>query len=503
MNLLHQFFENSADKYPDLIAINDHGEKITYKNLESCSNRLANFLNELKAQTKMRVVIFTEKNLNQYVSLLAALKSGNCWIPIQVNQPKDRLKVLFTTINPQLVITEKNFDKKLSFFKGHIINLNADNIKKKLSKISNKRMEVDINPLDLAYIIFTSGSTGVPKAVTVSHQNSFCFLDEVKNKFILKKKMNFAHFSELTFDPSIFDIFGCWMSGGTLIPFNKNPYKINPLLFFRNFNINVILCVPSLFNAIKLIDTKFESPCLKKIKYLIFTGEKINKNLVKYWYESNEKSKVINFYGTTETAIISHYYEIPRSFNFRNDIPVGRKLKNVSVVLIDEKNKIKEKVGISHVYGPQISRGYWNSDYQNKLYFVDHPETKHNFFKLYNTGDILEKKNNGLYYFKGRKDSQIKFNGVRIELGEIENTLNNLPQINDVVVKYFNNSNKRKTIIAFIKSNDLSKDKISKYLEKNLPRIMLPSDIRIVDSDFPRNSNGKIDRKKITENYGN
>ena len=76
--------------------------------------------------------------------------------------------------------------------------------------------------------------------------------------------MNFAHFSELTFDPSIFDIFGCWMSGGTLIPFNKNSYKINPLLFFRNFNINVILCVPSLFNAIKLIDTKFESPCLKK-----------------------------------------------------------------------------------------------------------------------------------------------------------------------------------------------------------------------------------------------
>ena len=88
-------------------------------------------------------------------------------------------------------------------------------------------------------------------------------------------------------------------------------------------------------------------------------------------------------------------------------------------------------------------------------------------------------------------------------MGEIENTLNNLPQINDVVVKYFNNSNKRKTIIAFIKSNDLSKDKISKYLEKNLPRIMLPSDIRIVDSDFPRNSNGKIDRKKIIKNYGN
>ena len=181
--------------------------------MESCSNRLANFLNELKAQTKMRVVIFTEKNLNQYVSLLAALKSGNCWIPIQVNQPKDRLKVLFTTINPQLVITEKNFDKKLSFFKGHIINLNADNIKKKLSKISNKRMEVDINPLDLAYIIFTSGSTGVPKAVTVCIKNSFCFLDEVK-KTILKKK-KFYHFSELTFDPSIFDIFGCWMSGGT------------------------------------------------------------------------------------------------------------------------------------------------------------------------------------------------------------------------------------------------------------------------------------------------
>ena len=90
----------------------------------------------------MRVVIFTEKNLNQYVSLLAALKSGNCWIPIQVNQPKDRLKVLFTTINPQLVITEKNFDKKLSFFKGHIINLNADNIKKNFLKFQTKEWKL-------------------------------------------------------------------------------------------------------------------------------------------------------------------------------------------------------------------------------------------------------------------------------------------------------------------------------------------------------------------------
>ena len=503
MNLLHQFFENTVDKYPELIAINDHGEKITYENLELYSNRLANFIKKLKTQSKMRVVIFTEKNLNQYVSLLASLKSGNCWVPIQVNQPKDRLKVLFTNINPELVITEKNFDKKLSFFEGPIINLNAENMKRKLSKMSNKRMEVDINPQDLAYIIFTSGSTGIPKAVTVSHQNSFSFLDEIKNKFSLKKQMNFAHFSDLTFDPSIFDIFVCWLSGGTLIPFNKNSYKINPLLFFQNFNINVILCVPSLFNAIKLMDTKFKSPCFKKIKYLIFTGEKINKNLVKDWYKSNQKSKVINFYGTTETAIISHYYEIPRSFNFRNDIPVGRKLKNISVVLIDEKNRIKEKLGISHVYGPQISRGYWNNDYQNKLYFVDHPEIKHNFFKLYNTGDILERKNNGLYYFKGRKDSQIKFNGVRIELGEIENTLNNLPQINDVIVKHFNDSKQSEIIIAFIKSNDISKDQVTSYLEKNLPRIMLPTDIRIINNDFPRNNNGKIDRKKITKNYGN
>ncbi|MFL2661211.1 MAG: AMP-binding protein [Alphaproteobacteria bacterium] len=503
MNLLHQFFESTASKYPELIAVKDHGEKISYKSLESYSNRLANFINKLKAQSKMRIVIFTEKNFNQYISLLASLKSGNCWVPIQVNQPKDRLKVLFATINPHLVITEKDFDNKLSFFKGPIINLCKKDVKTKLSKFSNKRIKVDINPEDLAYIIFTSGSTGVPKAVTVSHQNSFFFLDEMKNQFTLKKKLNFAHFSELTFDPSIFDIFVCWMSGGTLIPFNKNSYKINPLLFFQSFSINIILCVPSLFNTIKLIDSKFESSCFKKIKYLIFTGEKINKELVKDWYKSNEQSKVINFYGTTETAIISHLYEIPRNFNFRNDIPIGRKLKNVSVVLIDEKNKINEKLGVSHVYGPQISRGYWDNDYQNKLYFIDHPQIKHNFFKLYNTGDILEKKNNGLYYFKGRRDSQIKFNGVRIELGEIENTLNNLPQIDDVVVKYFNDKKKKEIIIAFIKSNNLLKDQITNYLEKSLPRIMQPSAIRMIEDDFPRNINGKIDRKKLTKNYGN
>ena len=230
---------------------------------------------------------------------------------------------------------------------------------------------------------------------------------------------------------------------------------------------------------------KLKSPELSKIKHLVFGGEPIPKGLVTNLYKSIKNIKVYNVYGTTETAIISHWYLIPKKIKFYDEISVGRELPNFRVILVKNNKEAKiNEAGDVHVYSPQISPGYWNNSFLTDLQFVRHPLDHKLPQKVYRTGDLLKRNEKGLYYFVGRTDNQVKIRGHRVELEEVENCIKQIDGVTDAVAIAYSRTGKTSSsdLFAFARINSLkiNKSYINNQIEKKLPSFMYPSDIFII-----------------------
>lgn len=515
LKLIYQesFFEITAAKYPSLNAVDDHGKVITYSKLDEKSNKLSKFLKDLGTFSNERVCIFTSKSINQYISILGTLKSGGCWVPLSCDFPDKRLIYLIESLKPRVILCDSSTYKKSKELlskisvKTNLVFLDdSGNFNKETSHnyLGHKSVQENLyfqdrSPEDLAYIIFTSGSTGHPKGVMVKHRNTTQFLSLCKKFFQIKENKRFAHFSDITFDPSIFDLFHCWESAGTIVPFNKRIYKINPSIFFKENNINIIFAVPEIILNLK--KSKFlKNSCLASISHLLLTGEAIPPKLVKEWFALYPKTNIYNMYGTTETAIVSHWYKIPTNFNEQENLPVGHTLPGTQVLLMKNNKPVSlGKTGELVVSGSQLSPGYWDDKIQTKKSFKKNSINKDIPNIFYHSGDLLRLEANGLYYFVGRKDSQVKVQGKRIELGEIENLICSFLEVIEASVIILKREDSKDTkIIAYVnlpKSN--LKQNFENYLKENLPKYMLPSKIIYLKKELPRLTNGKVDKKEL------
>jgi len=512
----NNFFEKIAKKYPNDIAVDDHGKKISYNHLNKFANKISNLILSFKFLPNDRVCILTKKNINLYASILATLKSGGCWVPLSNQFPKERIKYIINYTLPKILIIEKEFlnlvekknkikiivideNKKSQFFYTKKNILQQTTI---LPKIKN------LNLSNLAYIIFTSGSTGQPKGVMVSHLSTSTYISNSKKYFKIKPKMRFAHISEIIFDPSIFDIFVCWFNRGTIVPMNKKEYRVDFLKFFKkNPNINVCFVVPSFFKKLNDLN-QIRSKYLKKLKHVIFGGEYLSKKLVAKLFKNLPKTKFYNVYGTTETAIISHWHKISKEDLKLKSIPVGLQIPEINTILINSKNKkcgINE-TGKAYVYGVQVSKGYWNNKFLNNKYFVENFTKESIYEKLYNTGDYLIKNKRDLFFYQGRQDLQIKIRGHRVEIEEVENVFRSNNFCKDICVIPFSRENSKIfTDLIFCIQRDDKIRKTKQYFyevsKKLLPSYMQPTHIFTLDEDFPRNINGKIDKTELKKRF--
>lgn len=501
MDILH-----NVKKYANegRLAVICDGEQLTYNELDKMSDAIATYFIKEYKEDKSPIVIHGNKENLILVLMLGALKSGRAYIPLDVTFPVERVKQVIEEVEAKIVInfTEEDLGIEKVYNKTSIENIISSLMGQVVSE------ENWVKDDENAYILFTSGSTGKPKGVQISKNN----LDSFNNWF--GKYMSLDDSSDVmmnqvsySFDVSVIPIYLGLIYGKTLNSLSKKTLEDFRLLFsnLKESNIKEWVSTPALAEMC-IKDSNFNSSLMPNLRTFFFAGEVLSKKLIKELMERFEGVRIINGYGPTEgTVLLSAIDVTEKMLEDERSIPIGYPMDGGILKIVDDKgNTLKDgEKGELLALGKSISKGYFNNEEMtNKVFFYE--EANGEVLRGYKTGDLAYYEN-GIIYYCGRKDFQIKLNGFRIELEDIENNLRKVSNVNNCVVFPVYKDEKISHLASFVtlkEENELSSLKnsilIKDELKKYIPSYMIPRNIKVL-KEFPINTNGKIDRKKLME----
>lgn len=475
-------FDKQVTSSPNEIAVCFENKSLTYLELNKLANSLANYLIKNNVKPHDVVGLFLDKSLEAIVSIIATLKVGAAYLPIDISYPNDRILYMLKDANARAFLISSDLDFNLNLeIPKVLVDLDND-----LYRVNTDFTTVKTNASDLAYIIYTSGSTGTPKGVMVPNRS---IVRLVKNTNFIKfsKGDKILQTGTIAFDASTFEIWGALLNGLELFLLKKTDL-LNPKYFseyIKKNNITSLFLTTSLFNKFCEEDPKM----FGVLKYLLIGGEALSYKHIKAAYEANPSLNIVNGYGPTENTTFSAYYNIKDlSLGF---IPIGYPISNSTCYVVSPFG-VLQPVGVPGelwVGGDGLSLGYLNRPDLNEEKFIKNPFGEG---KIYKTGDLVSFLPDGSINYIGRIDNQIKLRGFRIELSEIDAKILNFSGVKESVTII--NSN---TIYSYVVTEtNISLDQLNKYLRKVLPAYMIPSFIMKLDA-LPLNINGKVDKKSL------
>jgi D-alanine--poly(phosphoribitol) ligase subunit 1 len=486
-NSLGFLIENALKKFSHLIAYTVNEKSYTYAELDALSLNVANFLIE-KATNQNYIGIYASKNFETYASILGVIRAGKAYVPLSPKFPQNRLKNIIEKSNCKIIlfINGKNEINYLNtIFPDIDIITTLPNLEQSIKFEANFH---DDNP---AYLLFTSGTTGDPKGVSISRNQLKNYLINISKFIPLQPENKCSQTFELNFDLSVHDIFYTLLNGATLcIPEELD--LLSPGSYIQKNNITHFFCVPSLLKIMdRLRQVKPET--LKSVEQFIFCGEALPLFLVEKLMDVvSPRASLTNLYGPTETTIAITAYTITDPVKHLNGILSIGKIFDGNETLLIPIPEEKELAELA-ISGNQVIENYFeNFTEKNDKFLIDE------FGKQwYKTGDLVRIDEDGLLYYAGRNDDQMKWNGHRIEAGEIEHYTRLITGNNAVCFKV--NLAKTEQLCLVLEGElSLSITEIRIALNKYLSPQLVPQQI-VTLPIFPMNSNGKTDRKNIIE----
>lgn len=499
---VHNFFEKQACETPDAIALRQGESFVTYNELNKLANGVAYFLREKGIKHNNRIIIFLPRSINLVIAILGVLKAGAAYVPVDYDYPIQRIKHIFNDSESDFIITNslENLDEtEIGDHRENILSI--DQIlshTKNYDTQSNPKFNGSMN--DLVYIIYTSGSTGNPKGVMVDHGNLINSM-MARIEYYSNCKLKFLLLSSVAFDSSVAGIFWPLFVGGELILL-ENSTKIEPELIIKNIeenHINGFLCVPSLYRVLL--------PAIKachnhSLEFVILAGENVTSDLVESHSNHLSNITLYNEYGPTEACIwisVAKLYDgIIKGKG--STITIGKAITNNKIYILDE-NGFQVDVGeIGEIYiaGSNVARGYYNQPELTDARFVNNHIEPRLSKKMYRSGDLARKLEDGRYEFIGRNDEQIKLRGYRIELGEIENVIRQYSGVFDVIVIAKEQESNIYLVANLIINENYSEEAIRSLISAFLPAYMWPN-YYVIWNEFPKSPNGKIDKKSLQQ----
>ncbi len=492
---VHQVFEAMGQSQPDAPALffaptaESEAQELTYAELNAQANQLARHLKSMNVQSEDIIGICMHRSIEMIVSMLAILKTGAAYVPIDPNYPPERIRYMVQDSALNVLVTQEELRQNLESLNTTLITV--DSQWPEIGKQSTENLDLPLNPENLAYLIYTSGSTGKPKGTMLHHRGALNLATLQKNAFKVGPGSRILQFASLSFDAATWEFLMALISGSALVLTSTQTITDGQALvnLLEALKVSTMTIPPSVLAVLP----KSELPDLKTI---ITAGEAVSPELVKIW---GQERIFFNAYGPTETTVCASMHECSGEYEMAP--PIGKANPNFKLYILDEYLQPQPPgvPGELCVAGVGLARGYLNRPELTAEKFLPNPYATETGERIYRTGDLARWLPDGNVEFMGRIDHQVKVRGFRIELGEIEAALSRHDKIKDQIVLAPADKSGNKRLVAYIatkKSQEATPAEMRDYLSSQLPDYMVPA-IYIFLEDLPLTPNGKVDRKAL------
>jgi len=493
---LQALFEAQVARAPDATAVVFGGERLSYAELNARANRLARTLAARGVGREDRVGLCLGRSIDFVVSVLAAIKAGACYVPLDPSYPVDRLAYMAADAGVRVVIARRTaVTTELADREGTGAPVWLDDAEAELARHSDANPPVIATARNLGYVMYTSGSTGRPKGTCIE-QRSIARLVLGTDYVQLRGDDVVAHLSNTSFDASTFEMWSALLNGATLHGIAPD-IVMSPEALAREFagaGITVSVFTSALFHQVVA-----EVPsAFRAARHILVGGDVLDPAAVRRMRAAGPPRELINGYGPTEATTFACWHVVTDVDARSPSIPIGRPIANTTIRILDaHRNLVPVGVrGEIYIGGPGLARDYWNRPELTDDRFVADPFEPGE--RLYRTGDLGSWRSDGVIEFHGRADHQVKLRGFRIELGEIEAQLLAAGELAAATVIVRDDAGDRR-LVAYVVPHAgvaLNLDAIRARLAAVLPRYMLPGAIVALDQ-LPMTPNGKVDRRAL------
>jgi nonribosomal peptide synthetase DhbF len=510
---LVEVFERRVAERPHASAVTLGDTTLDYAELDARANRLArHFGASTPARGNLRVALLLPRTLDTIVTILATLKFGAAYVPIDPDAPRERVQAIIGDSDAVLVVTTAALADRFDAAGRAVVVLDAPATIAAVAGASAARVspEDGMAPCaeDLAYIIFTSGSTGKPKGVKITHRNVVRLFEATDAWFHYRDDDVWTMCHAYVFDASVWEMWGALLYGGRLLIVPPGTTRAPDALLelVVREGVTVFGQIPSAFY--RFMEALADHPALRrslKLRYQCFGGETLDLSRLKPWFDwyRDSGTRLLNMYGITETTINATYRFIDeRDIDACRGSLIGEVYADLGIAVLDDALRPVPAgaYGEMYVTGAGLAQGYLNRPDLDAVRFVANPHGPAGT-RMYRSGDVARLHADGVLEYVGRADQQVKVRGYRIELGEVESRLREHPAVSDAVVSVRRDAVGDAQLVAHVvprRGERLEPESLRDYLRERVPAYMVPAAFGALDA-LPMTRNGKVDRKALPE----